>query len=398
MNSFLDSPLPADAVPGMTWGPLSYRKYPVFSRPWLQKRLVASLIAIVLYAALSALGQTAAGNTWANALVIASYFTAGALLMFTIGPALAAWVRHRGFSRRVEAWGVIIAVSLGFVAGMAADAWASGSMKEPMRVQEVPQAERKIGELDEATLRLAQTAGVFLYFTCGGGLAALAYFSERRRLLARSQHLARLDSDMRLTLLQAQIEPHFLFNTLASIRPLIRQDAARAESALDALAAHLRAVIPQIRQSSQGLTSTLGQQVEICASYLELLHLRMGGRLKTDMDVPPGLHTLAFPPLMLLSLVENAIKHGIEPRPGPGHLVILARQTGDVLEVSVSDDGAGLKDGLHSGLGLANIREQLAMRYPGGPARLTIAARPEGGTVASIILPASAAPAPPPAA
>jgi sensor histidine kinase YesM len=199
---------------------------------------------------------------------------------------------------------------------------------------------------------------------------------------------AALDTDMKLAVLQAQIEPHFLFNTLASIRPLIRQDAAAAESALDALSDHLRATIPQMRSGGSGVMSTLGQQLDICASYLAVMKVRMGARLHHEIEVAENLRSQDFPPLILLSLVENAIKHGIEPKPGPGRIMVHAAISGTDLQVSVLDDGQGLKDGLSSGLGLSNIREQLLVRY-GGRARLAVAARPEGGTVAEIMIPAN---------
>ena len=133
------------------------------------------------------------------------------------------------------------------------------------------------------------------------------------------------------------------------------------------------------------MTSSLGQQAEICASYLEVMKLRMGERLHVAINVPAELRAHAFPPLMLLSLVENAIKHGIEPKPGPGSISVSAARSGAELHVSVADDGLGLMDGLSSGLGLANIREQLALRYHDA-ARLSVAARAEGGTVAVIVI------------
>lgn len=245
--------------------------------------------------------------------------------------------------------------------------------------------ERKISQVEEAALQLAQLGAVFLYFACGGGLACLAYFSEKRRWTARKEHLARMESDMQLAVLQAQIEPHFLFNTLAAIRPLIRQDAAQAEQVIDALADYLRAVLPQMRENSR---STLGQQIDICASYLAVMQARMGARLRYEVDVPVELREVDFPPLMLLSLVENAIKHGIEPQPGSACVIIRARAGTGGLCVSVLDDGVGLREGLQSGVGLANIREQLHLRYQ-DRARLSVATRPEGGTIAEIALPLS---------
>lgn len=382
----LDASLPPDVIVGMTWGPFRYRKYPVFSRPWFLWRLLAFAVAIVLYGVLAALGQLLGGATPANAAITGAYFVFGSLLMFTVGPALATWVRHRRFGHAREGWMVVASVVLGVVASLGADAWASGSMKKSMRMKEVPRAERKIGDLDQAMLGLAGIGFLFLYFAGGGGLAALAYFSERRRLRARGAHLARLDADMRLSILQAQVEPHFLFNTLASIRPLIRQDAGRAEAAIDAFARHLRETLPRMRAQSGTAASTLGQQVDICASYLDVMQVRMDERLQTEIVVPPETRGLEFPPLMLLSLVENAIKHGLEPKPGRGRVRIEAQTAGRALRVDVVDDGVGLKQGLSAGLGLSNIREQLAMRFA-DEATLSVTTRPEGGTIAGITIP-----------
>lgn len=382
----LDQPLPGDVIAGMTWGPFHYRKYPVFSWPWFKWRALCAALLIVSYGTLAALGQFAMKATITDAIAGAGYFITSCLLMVAAGPAIATWVRYRRWPARVETCAVIGAVLLGFILAAAFDYWGSKGIMRVMRPREVPASERKVGDLDKAKLMLAEMFGSFVYFAVGGGLASLAYFSERRRLRARATHLAQLDSDMRLAVLQAQVEPHFLFNTLASIRPLIRQDAAQAEAALDALAGHLRATIPLLRDQAHGIVSTLGQQLDICTSYLAVMQVRMGPRLHCDVHVPEELRGREFPPLMLLSLVENAIKHGIEPKPGPGTIIIRANATARDLTISVSDDGAGLKTGLSSGLGLANIHEQLSVRY-GDAARLTVAALAEGGTVASITVP-----------
>ena len=384
-RSSLDQVLPPEVIAGMTWGPFRYRRYPVFSLPWLMGRLYVSCMVVGIYGALSALAQKGAGESWRDAWQSTGYFFIGFMLMLTVGPALASLVRYRGFSTKPEGWAVVAAVALGFIAGMGADAWSSNQIKKSLHYdKEVPAAERKISTLDEATLKLANLGAGFLYFACGGGLAALAYFSERRRLSARASHLGQLEANMRLAILQAQVEPHFLFNTLAAIRPLIRQDANRAEAAIDAFSNHLRATIPQMRE--QSVVSTLGQQIDICESYLTLMQVRMGSRLWVEIQVPAEMRALEFPPLILLSLVENAIKHGIEPKPGAGQIEVQAAVTGSTLQVSVADDGAGLKDGLNSGLGLSNIREQLKVRFA-ERAALSIAARPEGGTLAEVAIP-----------
>jgi sensor histidine kinase YesM len=377
MNLSLNQPLPADLVVGMTWGPFRYRKYPVFSVPWLKGRFWSTGIAVVLYGLLSFIAHMAVKTPTANNLASIGYFIAGFLIMFNGGPLLASWVRHRGIKR--EGLAIVVAIILGFIIAMFSDAWASGNIGTQIAEEPVPAAERRISQLEEATLRLANLGALFIYFGCGGGLACLGYFSERRRWWARHA----LQSDMQLSVLQAQIEPHFLFNTLAAIRPLIREDSAQAEKVLDALADHLRATLPKMREDG---ASTLGQQLEICGSYLAVMQARMGDRLQFEMQAPEELHSIDFPQLMLLSLVENAIKHGMEPKPGPSTLIIRAQRHGRELRVAVLDDGLGLRDGLQSGVGLANIREQLLLRYQ-SRARLTVASRPEGGTMAEITLP-----------
>ncbi len=384
--SNLSEPLPIDIIPGMTWGPFHYRRYRVFSWPWLKWRSVTAIIVITLYGLLALMGQLAAKRDWSAGFTTFGYFVTGGVLMVIAGPALATWIRHRRWKQQIETAAVIVAVFIGFISAGAFDYWASMGIQSSVKPLEIPAAQRRISQIDQAKIMAFNGLGFVLYFSISGGLACLLYFSERRRLSARAAYIAALDSDMRLAVLQAQVEPHFLFNTLASIRPLIRQDSTRAEKALDALADHLRATIPQLRASSDASPSTLGQQLEICASYLTVMQLRMGDRLHYHFAVPAELQSHAFPPLLLLTLVENAIKHGIEPKAGPGNITINARLIGKGMIVSVVDDGSGLQDGLSSGLGLANIRQQLSVRY-GASANLSVTTRPEGGTVAEITIP-----------
>ena len=234
---------------------------------------------------------------------------------------------------------------------------------------------------------------VVIYGVLGGGLAVGSYFGEPRRLreLQREQELARLRAekqqvDLRLGVLQAQVEPHFLFNTLASVRSLVGTDPARAQSTIDALVDYLRATIPRLRDGAAGLDSTLGQQLEICDSYLRLMQARMGGRLDYQITVEPGLTGAPFPPLLLINLVENAIKHGIEPRPGPGRISLRAQGNDRRLTVTVVDDGLGLRDGMGHGVGLSNVREQLRVRY-GDRGSCSLTGGPGGGTTACIEIP-----------
>jgi LytS/YehU family sensor histidine kinase len=194
--------------------------------------------------------------------------------------------------------------------------------------------------------------------------------------------------------LQAQVEPHFLFNTLASVHSLIRQDPARAEATLEALADHLRVTLPKLRTDVGNAYSTLAEQLEICRSYLTVMKVRMGPRFSFIINVDAALEQHPFPPLLLISLVENAIKHGIERSTGSGQIMVNAavdsltatRQ----LVVSVVDTGAGLRATAAVGMGLNNIRDQLIARF-GPRGSLTLQDRTAGGVIATVRVPYEAA-------
>jgi sensor histidine kinase YesM len=240
----------------------------------------------------------------------------------------------------------------------------------------------------------AQTFGLFVWWAVMVACALpVALLWERRAEERHQREIAglqrhRQETHLKLLVLQAQIEPHFLFNTLASLRALLREDTTRAEAMVDALVRHLRAVLPVVRTDSA--SSTLSDQLMICASYLEIMGNRMEGRLAYHIDVPGPLLQTPFPLLMLLTLVENAIKHGIEPKVGAGCIRIEAERimdtTGFAIAVRVIDNGVGLSSSMGHGLGLRNVREQLALRY-GRRAALSLVSPPEGGTIASVQIP-----------
>ncbi len=240
-------------------------------------------------------------------------------------------------------------------------------------------------------LPVATVAGMLLPLIAASCAVPVAKLLERRFELRHRRELSEVqrrqqETHLRLLLLQAQIEPHFLFNTLASLRALIREDLDQAEGLVDALVDHLRAVLPRIR-GDVGI-STLTDQSAICASYLELMSIRVDGRLSYAIDVPDSLQNASVPPLMLLTLVENAIKHGIEPKSDAGHIRIEARHSLDSTQIiiAVIDDGVGFTHTASNGLGLHNLREQLSLRY-GGHASLSLVSPPEGGTIASLLIP-----------
>jgi signal transduction histidine kinase len=205
--------------------------------------------------------------------------------------------------------------------------------------------------------------------------------ASRREQSEKAQLQNRL-LDARLQVLRAQVEPHFLYNSLANVQYLIRNDAPAAEAMLSALIDYLRHALPRMREA----TSTLGEEVALARSYLDVLRIRMGGRLGVSVDVPPALASHPFPPLLLISLVENAIKHGLEPKPGAGQLTIAARQDGQSLHVSVRDDGVGFGSAGGTGIGLRNIRETLASLF-GHSGKLTVEPGEHGGVTATIEVP-----------
>jgi sensor histidine kinase YesM len=193
----------------------------------------------------------------------------------------------------------------------------------------------------------------------------------------------------RLQLLQAQVEPHFLFNTLAAVDYLIETDPPRASQMQKSLITYLRGALPQMRQQS----STLGREVSLVRSYLELIRMRIEERLEFRVEIPPGLQSAEFPPMMLQSVVENAIKHGIEPKPEGGSVEVSARIADGELCVEVKDTGVGIVDmeTLHgptsgTGIGLRNLRERLAVLYP-GKSRITLWSDDKAGTRVQIAIP-----------
>ncbi|WP_232211018.1 MULTISPECIES: sensor histidine kinase [Pseudoxanthomonas] len=393
----LQQVLPPEVLVGShaAWG--HYRQYPVFSRPWLLGRAW-------LFCGMSALLATLTGTVtglstrdgWFGLYYAAVQF-AFFCLFTMLAPVMATWVRHRGWPARRERRAVVAAVLLGIALGVAVDIVVSAHIRELVHahgLQRTPPPD--LGPVLNAARSFLELIGLaILHALLGGGLALPAYFSERRRW-EEHRHARELEAmaarvreaDLRLGVLQAQVEPHFLFNTLASVRALVRQDPAQAEAALDALVAFLRTAIPRLRDDHR-LLSTLGQQLDICTSYLAVMQVRTGGRLSWTVRVEEALRGLPFPPALLITLVENAVKHGIEPRPGPGRVEIDASAEGGDLVVRVLDDGAGLKPGLGSGMGLANVREQLAHRF-GRRASLRLQPREGGGVVAMIALERSA--------
>ncbi len=203
---------------------------------------------------------------------------------------------------------------------------------------------------------------------------------------AAEESLKRQLAEAQLKMMQAQVEPHFLFNTLASVDYLIETDPARASTMQKNLIQYLRAALPQMREGS----TTLGKEIALCRAYLEILKVRMDDRLQYAITVPQGLASAKFPPMMLQSLVENSIKHGLEPKAEGGTLTISADIANGNLRVTVADTGLGFAVGTKpgTGVGLSNLYERLAALYAGA-AKLSIEANTPSGTIATIEVPYS---------
>lgn len=189
--------------------------------------------------------------------------------------------------------------------------------------------------------------------------------------------------EAQMATLQAQVEPHFLFNTLALIGQLIETDPPQAAKIHTHLIEYLRSTLPQMRAVGGG---TLGRQVQLSRSYLSIMQARMKERLEVSFDVPDYLEHAPFPPMMLQILIENSIKHGLEPKIEGGRIDVSAQLIDGVMQVNVRDNGVGFNMHAGDGVGLANIRERLRLLF-GNRAELVIEQPLDGGALASIRVP-----------
>jgi hypothetical protein len=206
--------------------------------------------------------------------------------------------------------------------------------------------------------------------------------AELKRKEAEYHRMGQQVTEAKLQALQAQVEPHFLYNTLASVQALTEIDPAQANAMTGHLIQYLRNALPKMREG----VSTVGQEIELVRAYLNILQMRMGKRLAFEIAVPEELLEKAFPPLMLPSLVENAIKHGLEPQREGGAVHISAHTGEGLLRVVVADTGRGFGESIGAGVGLANIRERLTALY-GAKGKLTLEANAPTGVVATIEIP-----------
>jgi signal transduction histidine kinase len=242
----------------------------------------------------------------------------------------------------------------------------------------------------------------FMLMTMSGLLVApwvaVAALFRQREFAARSQALAfelerseleRKALDSRLRLLQAQVEPHFLFNTLANVRELVVASSPQAPQVLDSLIAYLRAAVPRLHEPA----TTLEQELQLVRAYLELMHMRMPDRLQFEVHADAAALAMRCPPTTLLTLVENAVRHGIDPSEDGGRITVRVQVQDGRCRCEVSDTGAGLQRAAGGlGTGLATLLERLQLVF-GGDAQLRLAALQPRGARAELNFPAQPQPA-----
>ena len=222
---------------------------------------------------------------------------------------------------------------------------------------------------------------------------ALGAMVRQRDALARNQalafelersELARQALDTRMHLLQAQVQPHFLFNTLANVQALVESGSPQASKVLQSLIAYLRAAVPRLNEPA----NTLGQEVQLVRAYLELMHMRMPDRLQFSLQADAEALELRCPPMTLLTLVENAVRHGIDPSEQGGRIEVSVQVRDGRCHVSVTDTGVGLRRANDSlGTGLTTLQERLKLAF-GGAAELRLTAREPQGVSAELVFPA----------
>lgn len=380
-----EQPIPASLAGQLAGWSARAQLYPVFSRTWFTYRVRSffwpmAIFTAFLLAVTCMLPASASGP--AAMLAMLAIWTM-VLVALLLGRWLAVLVCRRGWSKRRELVGVVLALLIGML--------IAGYISQFTRVQNNP-SERLINFI----------VWTFVLLWLGGGGDLIAYLRQRRRL-QDAQLLEQMEQykdernqvAMRLSLLASQVEPHFLFNTLSGVRAAILSDPARGVAIIDHLVDYLRATIPQIRNEGAHLLVALGSQLDAVSAYLGVIHTRLP-RLAFRVDCADDLRHCAVPPLMLISLVENAVKHGIEPKKGPVSIVVSVarRQAGgrEQLVLAVADDGVGFGGSSSgSGIGLSNIRERLRHLY-GDQAALTLTTREQGGLEACICLPLQALP------
>lgn len=347
---------------GNNWGVLGNRM------GWIQLIVINSVIAILL--------------TLVTDTSFTSHFVFSQFIGFSIVTALSLHLRFRHLNSP-DIWAYVTGIPSGSAFGITLSLLLTGTYQD-----------YSAQGLDRA-LR-----GLLFAIVIGSSISW--YFLQRHRQLQQRAQLAeqlaenaekeRQLSHSQLALLQAQIEPHFLFNTLSNVVGLIDKDSISAKKMLESLTTYLRATLNKTRQTQ----ATVQQEVELLEAYLSIFKIRLGERLSYHLFVEESCKTLALPPLLLQPLVENAIKHGLEPKIEGGDISIRIVSKNGKLICSVEDTGIGLQTAEKvtptindEGIGLSNVRERLRTLY-GIESELLILENEHHGVTATISIPLSA--------
>jgi sensor histidine kinase YesM len=345
-----------------------------FLRMWSGKRGWVQFGLVIVWNTLVAVGIA----HWTGKLSFLEAMSIVNLFVFSLaGVVFGAWFGFRRYARKFMRTLVLMMMFAigGAFLGAGSSGWLHGEgLVEFMRTNWMP----------------VLAAGAITGFALAALSALIAHLrnreyvslAERLRVESRQEQLSRQIAETRLHLLQAQIEPHFLFNTLASAQQLASAKAPEAAQLLSHLTRFLRAAMPRLRDGD----ATLGQEIDMINAYLAIMQARLGDRLRYSVDVDPALHPLQFPSLMLMTLVENAIKHGIEPLKEGGEVTVAVSRVDNRLIASVADTGMGLSDVIGTGVGLDNIRERLRVRY-GASGSLELFANEPRGFAARLEMP-----------
>jgi len=298
---------------------------------------------------------------------------------------LAAWLASRGYPTSVRMCiRTVVVFFLGSAVGHWIGFWLIPGLFPMGTSQTVWPLSLHANNLLNETLAAAAVVGA-------------VYWWRRETVIRQELHRTRIGllalkagrAEAEMLRLRTQIEPHFLFNTIATIVQMYQTDTAAADRTLARLVDYMGAA----RAHMQRQEAVLGEELALTEGYLEIQHLRMGKRLRYEIEVSPALRGNRIPPAALLTLVENAIKHGLSPRPGGGVLRVVAHRDGAWVALNVSDSGVGFRATSGRGLGLANLRARMLGLY-GREASLRLTGAEEGGVMATMRLPF----APPPAA
>lgn len=422
-----DRPLPSKIVDTLGSWSVKAQHYPIFSHTWFRYRALSfvlpmsalGIIFIVISIAL-AVDKNAQAETIKPYSLFSILFL-GICINLLFGRWLATLVKRRHWPQKKETIGIGIALLIGliisFVMINSADHFLDKRVKKTspetkQRIENlVKSQEVKVGMIftDEEEKKTNVINYVFWFFLLswwGGGFDFRAYLRQGRALqdaLLQEQldhyKQERNQAQMRLSVLASQVEPHFLFNTLSGVRAAMLSDPARGVIIIDHLVDYLRSTIPQMRSDGSLTLTTVKNQFHSVHAYLKVIQTRIP-RLDFSVECPVELENCAVPPLMLISLVENAVKHGIELKKGPVEIHVSAKLITQNLSttysqkaaqerlcLSVTDNGVGFGHSQSgSGIGLSNIRERLKQLYA-DEASLELSMRDEGGIEARIILP-----------